>query len=581
MTRIAEALSFVLITALVPATAHAVTCNVTGTVKIDALDSYFCKEDPDGPGGATQDCSNWNETDLDTTTKPMKYIRLKVTNSTNSNDVYDNAFTDASGNFTATWTDTSWSSCTGHSVDVVIWFQRVHEDDTGLNSNWRTRFRVVQPGGGNTTWTHAPGSNPDWSDVALTGSTTPVGTKTFARDPNTGGQRRQANIYYTANSAITEIVAWTNNLSAEFAQTGTAADGTGPMRIVYDAAAWTECGGSPGACAYQDTWHIELDEMLYNNGGVTRHEVGHLVHAALHNRKRCVEGVGCVGCNSNGLNGTPGTPSSGCEWGYHAVVEGLATFFATRSITENDTNAWWCNCADDDLEVPPSELDPCSEEAVSGHDSDRIDTCGSDSLDQRFDGWRGIGDDYVTARSHCVRLVKCLDLTFDGDCVDPADILYGCYSICTDTDDDGDCDVFHCPDVNPADYICDDYQDLGWRNAEQVVRFMWDMIDFNNEGGTYPDDSNFNATTISDVFEDMKCLTGSGDYGGDEDGCNEPNRFTGGTCSPSSGLASVCPGTQSATRDSYNTWDLAYAIPDTPTPQSDERSLNCVDDAED
>lgn len=121
-----------------------------------------------------------------------------------------------------------------------------------------------------------------------------------------------------------------------------------------------------------------------------------------------------------------------------------------------------------------------------------------------------------------------------------------------------------------------DYQKLGWRNTRQVMRFFWDMIDTNDEGGTYPDDTDLSMAGLVAVFEGMTCTGATSEYG-DDGTCNEPTRPTSGSCTPSSSSAApVTPMT--STRDSYNIWDIAAIVGGN---QSAERSLNCVEEAED
>lgn len=93
---------------------------------------------------------------------------------------------------------------------------------------------------------------------------------------------------------------------------------------------------------------------------------------------------------------------------------------------------------------------------------------------------------------------------------------------------------------------CTDYAKLGWRNIRQVA-----------------------------------CTGSAGEYG-DDGTCNEPTRPVGGSRTPSGDEWNVDPVTpMTSTKDSYNIYDIAEMIPDSPTSQKDERWLNCVQEAAD
>ena len=506
--------------ALLSATAQAAaTCTVQGKIQIRPMDNYYCDTGP----SPSQSCSGWLETNLDTATNPMQYMRIVITNSAGQN-TYARTWTDANGDYSATFTVSGWNGCTGRLVDIRLQFMRVHEDDADMSSGERRRFHIVEPST-NATW-----ERNHWNDEPLDGTTT-TRNYTFTRSRFTGGHRRVANVYYTVNSALSEIVTWTSNLSSEFSDTNT----SNILAVKYDGNPWSQCSGTGSlGCASQANWDIELDESLYPNGGFTRHELGHMVHFALHDRDQCW-GSGCVSCKSDNYDSSGGREAVSCEWGYHAMVEGFPSFVAVRSLTTNDTNAWYCICHD------TTNQDVCSETAVGTLDNDRIDDCVGFAANTW--GFRGVGDDFATTTDHCVRVEE----------------NEGC----------------NCVDTSPNDGICDNYDELGWRNTQQVVRFFWDVVDTNNEGGNDNTDLSMNGTNgLADTIEDMSC---SGVYYGIDGTCNEPNRGTGSSCSPSATNGSaIFPMT--ATRDSYNVWDMAAAIAGN---QTDEREINCVDGATD
>lgn len=563
----------ILVAAIAPAHARAASCTVEGTVQINPLDTYYC----DQSWQSTSECSGWLEKDLDSTTRPMKYLALRLTNTTGTT-TYGYAFTDATGFFSYTIVQSGWSTCSGHSVDAEINFARIHEDDLGLEDVGdlpRGRFLIVDPAD-DTLQAYVPNT---FDNQALSGgsvATTNIGTMTFGRTL-TANNAYIANVYYIMNSAVTEIVTWTTNLDTRFSSIYGGCSGDDHVLCVrydFNDSSWEpSCGGS--GCADGDDWRLELNETLFNDGALVRHEVGHLVYFALHGLNQGAVGGG-VSCTSSMLDNVDGRGPISCEWGVFAMAEGLPSFWGIRSVMEHNTNGnvWWCPRSDDtDLD----NQDSCSQQAEATHDSDRVEDLPWEPTSDNL-GWRGIGDNYVTSRCHCSRLSTssqgctiCVDGDNNGLCPDdPAD-----YNACPDTSRDTACGD---PSGSGGDTICDDYKDMGFRNTNQVARFFWDILDGNNEGS---DDSDFNASTLADVFEDMKCLTGSSDYGGDEDGCNEPHRFSGGTCNPPNQASGSVWGIHTTTRDSYNIYDLAWAIPDTPTDQSGERSLNCVEDATD
>lgn len=60
---------------IVPHVSGAATCTLTGGANIEPLDSYYCDT---APTGGSQSCTYWNEVNLDSSTKPMQYMRVYV-----------------------------------------------------------------------------------------------------------------------------------------------------------------------------------------------------------------------------------------------------------------------------------------------------------------------------------------------------------------------------------------------------------------------------------------------------------------------------------------------------------------------
>jgi hypothetical protein len=299
--------------------------------------------------------------------------------------------------------------------------------------------------------------------------------------------------------------------------------------------------------AFQGTWSIDLDASTYDLGGLVRHEVGHMVHFAVHDRSQN------WGCNSDALANVAGRKATSCEWGYQAMLEGLPTFFAVRSITSNDTNVWFCQCAD------AANQDQCSEVAsgASGFDNDRIQGC----PDGEAWGWRGIGDAFAFSRDQCTRVRK----------------VEGC-SVFTDTNQNGvwnEGETQYCSSSSGG--VCTDYWKHGHRNTVQVVRFFWDVLDASNEAPLesygHIDDTTLamdGAGGLVSVFESMPC-PGTG-----EGHCSEPS-WQAPTCYPASATASGTWWPMGFTRDSYNPYDFGQLIAGVDEGSAtSELQLNCM-----
>lgn len=168
--------------------------------------------------------------------------------------------------------------------------------------------------------------------------------------------------------------------------------------------------------------------------------------------------------------------------------------------------------------------------------------------------FKAIGDRWIVSQDQCVRLKK-----YFGGPGWPA----GC----------------GCNETFPGSGICNDVWRLseGWRSETQVTRFLWDMIDDNNEGGPYPDLTNY--LTMSDFVSIMEAMPCSSSSVGVDGTCNEPARWQVTNCNPVvDGTYLPAGSPMTGSRDSYNVWDIAEMIPGG---QANERILNCVQGAGD
>lgn len=102
---------------LVPTAAQAVTCQVFGYVKIDALDTYYCDENHLG----TTICSGWAEKNLDSVTQPMAYIGIQVEEQPSGNNLGAATWTDGTGYYSVSW---DAASCSGTAFKVRIRYKR-------------------------------------------------------------------------------------------------------------------------------------------------------------------------------------------------------------------------------------------------------------------------------------------------------------------------------------------------------------------------------------------------------------------------------------------------------------------------
>lgn len=511
--------------------ARAVSCTVQGTIRIESMDTYYC--DPDIAG---INCTGWKETDLDdkheANAPPMRYAYILVTDT--SNNTLAQTYTNGSGFYSTP--SFSLPACSGN-IRLHAFLVRVDPANFPLYGYFRISANSAQELTQGRYWTEA-----------LTGSTTTI-DKTVQSGSNPTEFQRAATVYHTAESAISEIRTWSTNLANRF-YGSFAIDGTGMPRICYDDS--PDCLPAGGGLAQQANWRILLAYSAYNFGSITRHEIGHLVHFAVHNRNMTLS------CDSTGMLSSPPVPEVGCEYGYNAVVEGLPSYFAVMSIvtsvTSNTGNgAFLCKCAG----ATNSDQDRCSDAAAAvGSDSDAITQCagGTDS------SFQGYGDDFVTT-GRCARLR-------------PGRTAYGCE--CLDGSDPGtNCDDYPavpemCPDDLSPFNECDDYAALGWRNTIQVGRYLWDVMDTKNESSQ--DDVDLTREEIIAAFESMPCTAGQ------EHSCNEPNTSP---CVPNPAGAPLPPPSDQ-TRDSYNVADIAWRLWTSWGGNHDsEKALNCVDGADD
>lgn len=133
---------------------------------------------------------------------------------------------------------------------------------------------------------------------------------------------------------------------------------------------------------------------------------------------------------------------------------------------------------------------------------------------------------------------------------------------------DGTCT--ECPDTN-ADGVCDNFRDWGFRNEVDTVRFLWDIVDANNEGS---EPTNESVASLMPLILTMPCSTAAF---GDDGSCKENMQATAEECVPVSEIGGYLY-THRGSRDAYNPYDFAELIPGD---QTGARNRNCVDKATD
>lgn len=525
--------SLVLAAAAIPMRARAATCTVNGTVQINSWDSYYCDS------SHLTFCAGWKEKDLDSATKTMKDMHIEVQEEPGG-ALLGEGWTNSSGYFSISFARSP--SCSGLQFKVRYRFKMVNTADPEAPRTGR--FRIEKDTGATWSFLTYPANTFGTSPCS---SSTCTKNKTFQR--TTSDIDRSASIYYTAQSAISQIVPWSVNLNSRFSNISEVSDGTGMLRYNFDN---SNMNGSFFSAGSPGPWLVTLDYEDYMKGMTVRHETGHAVHAAVHGRKP--NGM----CYSDRLLDStppPGTHrADSCEYGYAAMTEGIAEFFAVRSMVVTDTNqAFSCRCHD---ESTPNQ-DTCSETAPGAlADDDRILGC----TGFPDTGFKGLGDDFVTQRTQCVRVASLQN--------------YGCHCDDFGTPPDGFCDTQPsfaqpCPDAFMPFGVCDNHEALGWRNESNIARFFWDVLDPNNE-------ANDNDTySISSIVADLEAMACDASVFGDDDTCNEPNEATSADCTPAE---TVIPFTLYSTRDAYNVWDVASVLTGD---QSLERWNNCVDLASD
>ena len=354
----------------------------------------------------------------------------------------------------------------------------------------------------------------DSREVELAGAVT---THNRLYEDDLSSHARVANVYYTVNSMVEAVVSWSGRVNQLFI--GTEADGD-VFRVTHAPAQTTTGWGSKSLRVSWDDFH---------EGFKIRHEMGHALHNAMHRGhfKMAQPTSSCV--NSN-LLGDAGHGGLSCEWGSKAMKEALASFFAVRSVTTSDA-AWSCSCN----EGMGFGQDVCSALAATlTSDADRFlpSSCTEGSV-------RGVGDAYSDSPATCARLDR------DRGCACSSD---------------------------PCEASFRD--DHGWQNSTQVMRFLWDLIDANDESGS--EGVNENIVSFVALLEGMPC---SDEVWGVDGTCNEPNRKLGGqwACVPADPTQAI-EAPHGATRHSYNVWDIAALVPGD---QTSVRRLNCVDGATD
>jgi len=510
-------------------------CTVTGNVTIDSSDSYYC----DTTWG--NNCAGWREVNLDTVSQPMRFLAVEIWDG-NGTTRLGKTHTLSNGSFSRTVLMPGNDPCAGRAFRLAVDMRRVHENDLNVATP-RYRFKVTRSILNNEIDSYKYGSN-----RTLTGDTT-VANWHFARVPLGSPETESsavANLYYMTNSMLTQAVTWEPFIGFKFESTNEAAGGI--YRIRYSAAPPQEhtdqC--SAGGCAFLAGWFIHVNNVA-GNGMLMRHEVGHSVHQAIHGKQSDF-----VSCTSSSYGGSGTRDHQGCEWGSYITLEMFVNVLAYRSIVDEDVaeNVWRCGATTSGrlqtMTQPQLSQDFCNAcRANALADNDRILNCPNTTH-----LFAGIGDDFASSLLHCTRLQTTL----------------GCN--CTDAD---------------ANSICDDYQgtisaatSLGWRNPVNFERFLWDVLDANDEGALDANDL--------DIFDLVTAMYGMGYSNkpipwGDDGTCWE-HQPANGSCLPQSPSASVQPGSFAAkgTRDGYNARDFEDAIPGS---QLDEMLLNCVHGAPD
>jgi hypothetical protein len=371
------------------------------------VERYYCDSD-------FQDCSGWLEQDLDRKTgasaRPLRFMRISLWNSAGRR--LATTFTNASGWFSATFSMPG-ASCNGQNVRVQRELVRVHEADVALGSP-RYRFQVVD--GSHALYAAS-------RTVTLSGSST-AASYTLPRTDTTVFLRA-TNLFYTAESALTEIVNWSSTLKSRLSYP----DAAGSHKYILDPS------NPDGSYCESDETQSGDVYMGYNDyaaGGVIRHELGHWVQAAFHDFQQSNR---CLNYTRNDAAGNHGFTT--CEYSYASNKEAVASFIAVRSITATDKNAWYCQYGSSTVQGK------CSQDVAS-----RAGDTDNDGINP-YTMWFILGDTYANAASRCVvATVSCAC----GGVGQPA------------------CNTQATKNAN------------GFRNEVQPARLYWDILDTNNEG---------------------------------------------------------------------------------------------------
>lgn len=502
--------------------AFAATCTVSGRIRVQSMDSYYCDRN------FLADCAQWNEQDLDTTDKPLQHMLVSLHSNVAARTVLATTATDTTGFYSLTFTATA---CPANAI-LVEWMARVHEADHAAAVP-RLRFAVALT------------SEPTvWSQETLVTLTANSGTKNITHNRSTTGAPDQfaqyTNVYYTVNSALTTMISWHADIDSYFQAPWVTSSGLqGPYFLVrYNPNVALAFSG-----AFNGT-ELLISGESYNRGSVARHELGHAVHAVIHGTflptptsPKAFRRRGSCGSYEFGKTAPPGQldghGADSCEWASTATDEAIASFFGVRSITTSD-GAFECNFAD------PLDPDFCSE---------RVATFMAPDADRIIFGVNGIGDTFASTVFHCAQVRT----------------MQGCQTCNTTTAGATTCTA--CMDIN-ADGNCDGPAVWGFRNEVNIARYLWDLIDTHNEGTDNAD------TSVVGVLTALKAMSCNENVFGVDGTCNEPNRFSPSSCSPTSIWGTTNNGALgTATRDSYNTTDLNQLLN---SGDSSETMLNCV-----
>lgn len=456
--------------------AAAVMCTLNGTLRYEPVDTYNCDTD-------FMACNEWRETDLDkrrgANASPLEYMRVEILDSNAAVVPLKVTHTNATGAYSATF-PLDGNTCTGRVVFLRKKYMRVHESDIAAATP-RYRFRIVDA---------TPQENVRMitSEPVTLGGPTSTFNQLFPATNTTINGRAHA-VYYTMNSAVREIATWSTNLSTRLASTVP----TEQQPIVLDPSV------TGNSATYSDPagrGRMMLGYDSYRAGGIIRHELGHWVHQLAHKRLQAHT------CFSYQRDGMEAHSYNTCEYSFAASMEGLAHFFAVRSVTSNDTNAWLCAYTN----APPDECARSIANRTADFDGDGAEEANS--------SWIILGDAFVNQTSRCTV---------------PYPLGCGC----------GGTNEPACTSITGRSIN-------GGRMEGQIARFLWDVIDSNNESG---DDTDL---AVQDVIAGLEAMPCSGTANGS---CNEAN-------------STPC------NYDGYSIFDISDALPIN-GPRG-EQILNCL-----